>query len=49
MTERRGRGQRDGAGGRETEGGKLTDRGLSSVTITGALVNKSSWHVAAVI
>ena len=41
--ERRGRGQRDGGGG------ELIDRGLSSVTITGALLNKSSRHVGVVI
>ena len=36
--------------GRETEGGvELIDRRLSSVTITDALLNKSSRHVAAVI
>ena len=38
---------RDEAEGRETEGrGKIIDRRLSSVTVTGALLNKSSRHVA---
>ena len=49
-----GRGQRDGKEGRETEQrdggeGELTDRWLSSVTITRALLNKSSRLVATVI